>query len=141
MSEQLSSQPHVDKLLFRTRRGTNKNRMRIIGLCALAGLGFLNCEALGQTSNTGDVYLGRELATKECAPCHVVRTDQDQTLQPSGPSFEEIAQGAKTDTEFLRGFLKGTQSNIGHPGAMPNPQLLEEEIQKIGAYIRSLRRQ
>jgi mono/diheme cytochrome c family protein len=141
MTEQPTSVPNVDKLPFRTRCGMNKNRMCIMGLMyALTGLGFLNSQALGQTSNGGDINLGRKLATEKCSPCHVVRADQNQTLHPTGPSFEEIAQGGKTDPEFFRGFLKGTQSNVGHPGGMPNPQLLEEEIQEIGAYIRSLRK-
>jgi len=100
------------------------------------------CAARAQPDGPGEVQEGRELATKACAACHIVRADQEQrpTLRPPPPSFEQIAQSSKADLESLRGFLKSTHSNISHPGGMPNPQLREEEIQKISAYIRSLRK-
>jgi hypothetical protein len=72
----------------------------------------------------------------------VVAANQEQApkLKLPAPTFEEIARSDKSDAEYFRGFPTGTQSNVSHPGAMPNPQLPPEQIDKIIAYIRSLRR-
>ena len=39
----------------------------------------------------------------------------------------------------MRNFLRSTHSNISHPSAMPNPELTEQQIDDIAAYIASLR--
>ena len=64
---------------------------------------------------------------------------QQQAPPPSGPSLEEIAKGSKAAPEALRIFLLSTQSNVGHPGSMPNPKLTEDQIRLISAYLSSLR--
>ena len=112
-------------------------------LFVLATLGFLSRQASGQGGHSEDVHAGRELATKLCTSCHIVRADQQQApiLQPPAPSFEEIAQRSKTDAESLRGFLGSTHSSVSHPRAMPTPQLLDDQLQKVVAYIMSLRKQ
>jgi mono/diheme cytochrome c family protein len=117
--------------------------MTMLLFFALAALGFLNSQALGQTANSSDINQGKELAERACGSCHVVRADQQQApiLNSAAPSFEEIAQGTKADIVLLNGFLSGTQSNVSHPGGMPNPQLRGDEIQKVSEYILSLRRQ
>ena len=84
---------------------------------------------------------GKELAMTVCSPCHVIapQPSQQPAPPPPGPSFEEIAKGSKASPETLRIFLLSTQSNVGHPGGMPNPKLTEAQIRLISAYLSSLR--
>ena len=75
---------------------------------------------------------GHELAVKACSPCHVVE-------ETPGPPFTEIAKGERAAPEPLRDFLHATHSNMSHPGAMPNPELTEGQIEEISAYLAALR--
>ena len=75
---------------------------------------------------------GQELATKVCSPCHVV-------AETPGPPFSQIAKGERAAPEALRDFLHATHSNMSHPGAMPNPELTEGQIEEISAYLATLR--
>ena len=109
-------------------------------LYVLAAVGFFTSRACGQDGASGDINAGREMASKLCGSCHLVGAGQNQP-RSLAPSFEQIAEGSKTDTESLREFLTSTLSNVSHPGGMPNRPLSNDEIQKIGVYIRSLRRQ
>jgi mono/diheme cytochrome c family protein len=75
---------------------------------------------------------GQELAAKICSPCHVVG-------ETPGPPFAEIAKGERAAPEALRDFLHATHSNMSHPGAMPNPELTDAQIEEIAAYLATLR--
>ena len=75
---------------------------------------------------------GEQLAQKLCSPCHLVG-------QLSGPSFADIARGDRASPDALRNFLRSTHANVSHPGAMPNPELSDEQIRSIAAYLSSLR--
>jgi mono/diheme cytochrome c family protein len=92
--------------------------------------------------NTSVAGAGRQLALKYCASCHVVAPNQEEApvLKPAASSFEEIAAQPKIDAFFLQGFLSSTQSNVGHPAAMPNPQLTSDQIHDVAAYILNLRK-
>jgi len=39
----------------------------------------------------------------------------------------------------LRDFLHATHSNMSHPGAMPNPELIEAQMEEISACLAALR--
>jgi mono/diheme cytochrome c family protein len=75
---------------------------------------------------------GQDLAAKVCSPCHAV-------AETPGPPFAEIARGERAAPEALRGFLHATHSNMSHPGAMPNPELTDSQIEEISAYLAALR--
>ena len=79
-----------------------------------------------------DISAGQKLAAKVCSPCHVV-------AERPGPSFAEIAKGGHADPEALLAFLRSTHSDVSHPGAMPNLELSDRQIEQISAYLRSLR--
>jgi len=90
--------------------------------------------------NAKELQAGRELAITLCSPCHIVpeQASESRSSPPTGPSFAEIAKGPRATAEALRGFLRSTQSSVAHPGAMPNPQLTEKQIDAIAAYLSSL---
>jgi mono/diheme cytochrome c family protein len=105
--------------------------------CGLFGL--LTSAAWGQGDPAGDIGMGKELAQKLCSFCHMVGSEEQEGAHHSdAPSFKSMAEGQKTDTESFRAFFNTTQTNVSHTGAMPNPHLRNDEIDKISAYIRSL---
>ena len=116
-------------------------RWRICVRAIFAILATLGFTAFAGADNAQDVRGGKELAVRVCSPCHAMAAQpiQEQAAPPSGPSFEEIAKGTKATPEALRVFLLSTQSNVGHPGGMPNPKLTEDQIHLISAYLSSLR--
>ncbi len=79
-----------------------------------------------------DIRPGRELATKFCSQCHVV-------AERAGPSFAEIAKGEHAAPDALLALLRSTHTDVSHPGAMPNSELTEKEIDQISAYLATLR--
>jgi mono/diheme cytochrome c family protein len=79
-----------------------------------------------------EVKAGQELAEKICSRCHVVS-------EKVGSPFPDIAKGDHATPAALRDFLHATHANVSHPGAMPNPELTEHEIDALAAYIASLR--
>jgi len=75
---------------------------------------------------------GEQLAQKLCSSCHLVQ-------QLPGPSFADIARGDRASPDALRNFLRSTHSDVSHPGGMPTPELSDEQIRSIAAYLNSLR--
>ena len=110
---------------------------------ALALMSAATAPAASGTPHVANLRAGREVADKICAACHVVASDQKQApvSKPPAPSFEQIARGPKGDDWTLRTFLASTHSSISHPDAMPNPQLSDDQIRDVTAYILSLREQ
>jgi len=104
----------------------------------IATLSFV---AVAGANDARNIREGKELAMTVCSPCHVITSQPSQHPAPSppGPSFEEIAKGSKAAPEALHIFLLSTQSNVGHPGSMPNLKLTEDQIRLISAYLSSLR--
>jgi mono/diheme cytochrome c family protein len=88
------------------------------------------------------VAQGHHLATLICSACHVAAPDQNfaPILQPPAPPFVSIAQRSDVTADFLRTFLTTTHRDISNPKGMPNPQLLDYQIEQISAYILSLRK-
>ncbi len=78
-----------------------------------------------------EVKDGEALADRLCGRCHVVS-------QQVGPAFVDIAKGAHASRDALRDFLRGTHSDVRHPNAMPAPELSEQQIDALAAYIASL---
>ena len=94
-----------------------------------AAIGLL-CPARADDQN--NARSGEQLAQELCSPCHLVG-------QLSGPSFADIARGDRASPDALRDFLRSTHANVSHPGAMPTPDLSDDQIRSIAAYLSSLR--
>jgi len=90
-------------------------------LLAIAGAADLNA--------AGDVEVGRAIAQRWCAGCHVVGPETTGGSDVA-PAFTTIA--AMRTPDQLRAFL----ANPHFP--MPNPQLSRSEIGHVVAYIESL---
>jgi cytochrome c551/c552 len=101
------------------------NRGRAFG-AALAFAAALAAPALADQAKDGEA-----LADRLCGRCHVVS-------QQVGPAFVDIAKGAHASRDALRDFLRGTHSDVSHPNAMPAPELSEQQIDVLAAYIASL---
>ena len=96
---------------------------------AAAGLCF--CVA-AYADETSDAREGQALADKVCSPCHAVS-------DKAGRPFSTIAKDAYTSPQALKSYLGSTHATISHPGAMPNPELTDRQIEEIAAYLASLR--
>jgi cytochrome c1 len=85
---------------------------------------------------------GHDLATIACSHCHQVSFDQRATpvLATPAPSFDSIAQRPDINADVLEHFISSTSRNLDHPTDMPNPYLLEYQVQQVVTYILSLRK-
>ena len=94
------------------------------------------------TNIADDVKQGHHLAVRICAYCHVAARDQPirPILRPAAPSFESIAQRKNMSAEFVKTFLTTTHRDIGAPKGMPNPELVDFQIQQVAAYLLSLKK-
>jgi mono/diheme cytochrome c family protein len=111
-------------------------------LATLSILAIAN-PARAQMVNSADtVRKGRALATIACANCHQVAVDQRSTsvLASLAPSFDTIAQRPGVNADVLEHFISTTRRNAEHPTDMPNPYLLEYQVQQVVTYILSLRK-
>lgn len=96
-------------------------------LAFLLAAGFAS---LSSSASAADAKRGKTIATRWCAACHVVTSDQ-KSASADVPSFADIAK-RRTDTKALANFLVDP-----HP-KMPDMHLSRGEIDDIVAYIRSL---
>lgn len=106
-------------------------------LAALAGAAWAEPGGGG-----AHVRAGKTVALQVCAYCHVVAPDQDTppTLRQSTPSFTDIANGHDTTAAGLRRFLATTHwDGRTLPMTMPNPLLMDEDVNNVVDYILSLR--
>jgi mono/diheme cytochrome c family protein len=94
-----------------------------------------------QPTATDDVQQGRRLADLICSNCHVAAPDQrvPPYLQPPAPSFESIAQRSTANAGDVRMFLASAHQDVAKPEGVPNPQLLDFQIEQVTAYLMSLR--
>jgi len=85
---------------------------------------------------------GHDLATVVCSNCHQLAVDQRAApiLAPPAPSFDSIAQRPDINADVLEHFIITTRRSVDHPTSMPNPYLLEYQVQEVVAYILSLRK-
>ena len=110
---------------------------------SMVALAVLGSSALAQETTTPDaVQQGKRLAVRICSDCHVVaRGDVPQPiLQPPAPSFESIAQRGTMTADSIRIFLTTTHRDISNPKGMPNPQLVDDQIGRLMAYLLSLQK-
>lgn len=88
-----------------------------------------------------DLRQGYRWASAICSHCHVATPAQKvpPVLHPPAPSFESIAQRESINAGWIRAAT--THHDARNPNGMPNPQLLDFQIEHVAAYIMSLRRQ
>ncbi len=84
---------------------------------------------------------GHDFALKVCAACHVVATDQmsPPILKPPAPSFLALVRHGDISETSLRKLLSTPHGNLGRAKKMPNPQLADFQIDKVVAYLLSLK--
>ncbi|HDZ74812.1 MAG TPA: c-type cytochrome [Aurantimonas coralicida] len=80
----------------------------------------------------GDAAIGRAIAERWCAACHIVSPEQTSG-SADVLTFMTIAEQADEDRGSLKAFLADP-----HP-VMPDMSLTRQEIRDIVAYIGSLR--
>jgi len=76
---------------------------------------------------------GRVLARQECARCHAVEKQQDQSPNEDAPSFHQVAS-----TPGMNAMALSAALNTSHR-TMPNLVIAPDEQSDIVAYILSLK--
>ena len=108
-----------------------------IAVTALAAVGLTAGAAPAQTTppptHAQLVEDGRQLALRLCSGCHVVEGKADATAPAGLPSFRGIANRPDQTAERIRNVL------INPHLPMPDMQLSRHEIDKLLAYVDSLR--
>jgi len=108
-------------------------------LTPLFALG-LPSAALCEESELHKIAEGRILARQVCSACHDIGKDRpwEPTLRPPAPGFARLAQKHKLDEAYLRSFLSAPHGARGMGKTkMPNPQLLDYQIDNLVAYLRA----
>lgn len=97
------------------------------------------CIASETSAQESDVSKGRALAQEICAQCHDIGRDRPYTpiMQPPAPSFDALARRHKLDEANLRRFLAAPHGGVLAKTKMPNPELLDYQIDAITAYLRT----
>jgi mono/diheme cytochrome c family protein len=97
--------------------------------------------ARAETPNSDLVTAGRSFAQRVCGACHVVTPQSRETplLSPPGPSFAVLAQRPLLTEQALREFLTSNHGTMGPHEAMPNPRLVDYQIDEIVAFMMSLK--
>lgn len=109
----------------------------LVTLMLMAGLASAQAE-----TPPGDlVAAGRKFAQRVCGVCHVVTQQRDElpVLAPPGPSFAVLAQRPLLTEQALREFLASNHRTLGPHEAMPNPRLVDYQIDEIVAFVMSLK--
>lgn len=115
--------------------------LRKIIVLSLLLLGNGSMAARAQTPSTDQIAAGRNFARLVCAACHVVTGDHNEIpiLRPPAPSFHVLAKRPTLTEQSLREFLASNHRNIAPVEAMPNPRLVDYQIDEIVAYFLSLK--
>jgi mono/diheme cytochrome c family protein len=97
--------------------------------------------ARAETPNGDLVAAGRSFAQRVCGACHVVTPQSREAplLSPPGPSFAVLAQRPLLTEQALREFLASNHAAMGPHEAMPNPRLVDYQIDEIVAFMMSLK--
>ncbi len=84
---------------------------------------------------------GRSFAQRVCGACHVVTPQSREVpvLSPPAPSFMTLAQRPLLTEQTLREFLASNHGTMGPHEAMPNPRLVDYQIDEIVAFMMSLK--
>jgi mono/diheme cytochrome c family protein len=123
--------------------------MQSRGLALLAALLAWNAVAAVATDARtkpldGSAAAGRTLALQACTSCHVVIADQPYKPIYKGTrrvaDFKDIANKPNTSAASLRAYLASLPV-IPKNGQMANPDLNEEQLRNISAFIMTLRDQ
>jgi len=89
----------------------------------------------------GNADAGREFALVACTACHVVAANQPfAPLLTGAPDFMAIATRPDINAASLRRRLT-TLPHIPSKGQMGNPELTDEHLANVIAYIMSMRQQ
>lgn len=96
-----------------------------LAACATAGLGLSPAAKRGQT-----------LAASQCATCHAVGRDAEQSPNPQAPPFELIANQPGLTRETLSSYLRDAHN---YPGAMQFT-LDPAKADDLAEYMLTLRR-
>ena len=128
-----------------THSSQPKGRATTGAVAALAALSIVLIArpASAQMVNSSDTARrGHDLATVACSNCHQVAIDQHGAplLAPPAASFHSIAQRPDINANVLEHFINSTRRNADHPTGMPNPYLMEYQVQQIVTYILSWRK-
>ena len=91
------------------------------------------------TPNSDLVAAGRDFARRVCGACHVVTAQREPVLSPPAPSFVALAQRPSLTEQALRQFLGSNHGTMGPQEAMPNPRLVDYQIDEIVAFMMSLK--
>lgn len=115
--------------------------LRVSALIGLALLARLASSAQAQEASSDQVAAGRRFAQLVCGACHAVtsRPDESPLLRPPAPSFAVLAQRPSLTDKSLREFLSSNHRNLGPAEAMPNPRLVDYQIDEIVAYFMALK--
>ncbi len=109
-------------------------------LIVTAALCLATLQPVHATANKVASGLGQDLAQRLCTQCHAVEPGQASAPEHvRGPSFQSIADRPGITRASLRKHLRETHSNAMIPLAMPNPQLTNDELVKIIAYLVALK--
>ncbi len=93
------------------------------------------------TPNSNLIAAGRDFAQRVCGACHVVTPQREElpVLSPPATSFAVLAQRPSLTEQSLREFLTSNHGSMGPREAMPNPRLVDYQIDEIVAFMLSLK--
>jgi mono/diheme cytochrome c family protein len=116
-----------------------KNLIALISTAIIAsGVEGANLKPIGKSGNAD---AGREFALVACAACHVVAANQPfAPLLTGAPDFVTIANRPDVTAASLQRRL-ATLPHIPSKGQMGNPELTDEHLANVVAYIMSIRQQ
>ena len=117
--------------------------MPVLTMTIVAALAAAALAAEAQTkSAAGNAAAGRTLALSACTGCHIVAPDQpfnpEWTGTPRPPDFKTIASRPDVTAAALQHHLETLPAVPQRPG-MANPDLSDEQLRDIVAFIVSLR--
>jgi cytochrome c553 len=106
------------------------------------GIALILAFGSGDAFASVHVSAGRALALSACTACHIVEPNQQRPpiIAIRLPTFQQIADDPQTSEVSLRRFLHDPHIGNTVPFVMPEPNLSEDQIHDLAAYIMSLRR-
>jgi len=109
--------------------------------CAAFVVGVVAGAHAQKSQAQGNAEAGRALALTACTGCHVVLPDQPfPPLITGPPDFHRVANRTDTTAAALRRWFSSLPT-IPPPGKMANPDLTNEQVDDIIAFIMTLRDQ
>jgi mono/diheme cytochrome c family protein len=102
-------------------------------------LGALSLSAHAEPNKVAS-GMGHDLAQVKCSSCHLIEPGQKNAPDHvGGPSFQTVADRPGTTEATLRKHLQTTHASGIVPLSMPNPNLSQDELNKIIHYLVSLK--